>query len=343
MQRKHNIIILFLLTLLYSCGKMQSDQTEAIKPIKVQIQTIYQQTQVYTHTHIGRIEQVATIPLSISSGGIITQIYIAKGDHVKMGSPLLQVDTLQAFNAMQIANATLAQAQDGYNRAEQMYQKGGITEQKMVEIRAQLQQAKSMFAIAKKQLEDCTLKAPREGIIGECNLQVGQHIAPSIPIITLLDIEQFNVTFDIPEKDIADIQIGDKGVILVEAIQSDSLPITVIEKNLIANHLSHAYTIKASIHPLSDATKQQLLPGMISKVLLQAQQFEGIIIPPSCIHTQMDGTKVWVVEDGKAIRRTITIGKYTNDGVLILQGLNIGDQVIVSGYQKLYQGAPVTF
>ena len=57
----------------------------------------------------------------------------------------------------------------------------------------------------------------------------------------------------------------------------------------------------------------------------------------------MDGTKVWVVEDGKAIRRTITIGKYTNDGVLILQGLNIGDQVIVSGYQKLYQGAPRTF
>lgn len=342
MQIKSYIYIVLFITLISSCRKAVSPSTQTSEAIKVDLLVVSNQTETYTHTHLGRIEQAATIPLSMQTSGTIINKYISKGDRVSKGQILLQIDTLQAYNALQIAQANLTAVQDGYDRAQQMHLKGGITEQKMVELQSQLQQAKSMASIAKKQLDDCTLKASRDGIISDCDIQIGQEITPAMPLITLLDIEHFNVTFDVPEQEVMDIQIGDKGYTLVEAIHSDSLPIVVTEKSLVANHLSHTYTIKAKIATTS-IKQQPLLPGMMSKVFLSTQQINGITIPPTCIHTQLNETNIWVVHHGKAIRKPVVVGKYTNQGVLITQGLTAGDSVIVSGYQKLYNGAPLTF
>jgi multidrug efflux pump subunit AcrA (membrane-fusion protein) len=82
---------------------------------------------------------------------------------------------------------------------------------------------------------------------------------------------------------------------------------------------------------------------MVGKIQLQTQAVEGIIIPATCIHTQTHSTMVWVVHNGKAMRRQIEVGPYTADGVLVSSGLSVGDVIITSGYQKMYNGAPVTY
>ena len=213
----------------------------------------------------------------------------------------------------------------------------------MVELRSQLQQAQSMLAIARKRLDDCTINAPRDGIVAECDLQIGQNIAPTVPIITLLDIQEYKVAFDVPEKDISTISIGDQGTMSIEALNVSNIPIRVTEKNLMANRLSHTYTVTATLTHAAAAVKRQLLPGMVGKIQLQTQVVEGIVIPATCIHTQTHSTVVWVVNNGKAMRRQIEVGPYTADGVLVTSGLSIGDIIITSGYQKMYNGAPVTY
>lgn len=342
MSRIVSFIFILSLLCLNSCGFNSNPQQE-IKPIPVDVLTIAEQKQVNTHTYIGKIEECASIPISAPTGGLVTHIYVTNGEQVAKGQALLQVDRIQAYNSLQIALATLQQATDGYQRAQQVYEKGGVTEQKMVELRSQLQQAQSMVAIARKGLDDCTITAPRDGIITECDLQIGQHIAPAIPIITLLDIEEYKVSFDVPEKDISTICIGSNGKMSIEAIGQSNIPIRIIEKNLIANRLAHTYTVIATlIHP-TQQVKQQLLPGMVGKVQLQAQAIEGIIIPATCIHTQAHSKMVWVVEEGKAMRRPIEVGSYTANGILITNGLSVGDVIITNGYQKMYNGVPVTY
>lgn len=341
MHRITPIILTLFLLCLGGCGKKTALPTQ-VQPIPVQVMTIAQQTQVNTHSYVGRIEQQASIPISAANGGTITQLYVGNGDQVVAGQALLTIDTTQAFNSLQIALATLQQAQDGHQRAQQVFEQGGVTPQKMVELQSQLQQAQSMLAIARKRLDDCTIRAPRDGIVAECHLQIGQQITPAAPVLTLLDMQNYKVTFDVPEKDIATIHIGHKGTLSIEALHLSDIPIRIEEKNLIANRLSHTYSITATVLA-SQQVKGQLLPGLVGKVLLQAQTIEGIILPATCIHTQSHGTVVWVVQDGKAERRSIEVGPYTADGVLIINGLSIGDIVITSGHQKMYSGAPVTY
>lgn len=342
MHRIHCFILFTLLLCLSSCGLKSTDQQQ-VKPIYVETLTIAEQKQINAHSYVGKMEESASIPVSSPIGGTVTELYVSNGEQVKEGQVLLVIDSIQAYNSWQIALATLQQATDGFQRAQQVFEQGGVTEQKMVELRSQLQQAQSMLAIARKRLDDCTITAPRDGIVADCDLQIGQNIAPAVPIITLLDIQDYKVTFDVPEKDISTISIGDQGTMSIEALNVSNIPIRVTEKNLMANRLSHTYTVTATLTHAAASVKRQLLPGMVGKIQLQTQVVEGIIIPATCIHTQTHSTVVWVVDNGKAMRRQIQVGLYTADGVLVTSGLSIGDIIITSGYQKMYNGAPVTY
>ena len=334
-------LLCLLLLCLAGCDKLplkKKPQYE-VRPIKVEVQTMDKQTRVNTHTYVGRIEEASSVPLSVQTAGQVTAVYVKKGDHVKAGQELLRLDDTQARNAMLAANATYQQAADGYRRARQVYAKGVITEMKMVEVSSQLEQARSVLAMSRKSLNDCVLRAPSDGVIGECKAKAGQVVAPGLSLVTLLDMEGYNVTFDVAEGDITSIQVGDSGSVVVEAIGKTEVPVCVTEKNLLANTIAHTYTVTAFISNPSDEYKQQLLPGMVSKVRLRSQSVSGYFVPAACVQTLTSGASVWVVENGIATRRRVEIGQYASGGVLITRGLHEGDQVVVEGFQKLYNGA----
>lgn len=340
MKQYLHIILCASLMVLAGCDKLPNKKPKQENPpIRVKVQTLEEQTHTYTHTYVGRIEEVSSVPLSAQIAGQVLSVKVKTGDRVKAGQELLRIDDTQARNALQAAQATFQQAQDGYQRAKQVYAEGGVTEQKMVEINSQLKQAESMLSISQKSLNDCVLRAPVAGVIGECRVHVGQNVAPAVPVITLLDMNGYNVALDVPEADIATIQPGEIGSIVVAAAGQDTLPIRVVEKNLLANTIAHTYTVKAMLLRGDSC----LLPGMVSKVWLQSQRVSGFFVPLECVQTMPTGKSVWVVNGNVATRRNIEVGEYVAGGVLITKGLHAGDQVVVEGFQKMYNGAKVVF
>lgn len=326
--------------LIIGCTSKQDNQLRT-KPLPVKALAVSEQTQSYIHTYVGTIEESANIPLSVQTAGRVTAVYVRQGDCVKSGQELLQIDDVQARNAVLVSTATLKQIQDGYDRAQRVYAEGGVTEQKMVELTTQLDQAKVSLAMAEKMLSDCILRAPSDGVIGEVSVHVGQNIAFGVPVINLLDMEGYKIAFSMAEADIAAVEIGDIGIVMVEAIGNEQMPIRVVEKNLVANKLAHTYTVKAILmSPV--AVRRQLLPGMVAKVWLNKQVVTGFFVPTECVQTLLSGKYVWVKENGKAYRRQIEVGQYVSKGIVVTSGLVAGDTVITDGFQKIYSGAAVS-
>lgn len=336
--KKSFYIVFGLLPLLVACNFIGKKESFEKQPIKVKTLIINEQTHAYAHTYVGKIEEVSSVQLGAQSAGQVLSVLVKVGDRVRAGQELLRIDDTQARNALQAANASLKQAQDGYDRAQQVYAEGGVTEQKMVELGSQLEQARSMVSMSRKSLNDCVLRAPADGIIGECKVKAGQTIAPAVPLITLLNMDGYNVVFDVAEADIAAIRIGDSGIVQVAAIGSDTLPIRVVEKSLLANAIAHTYTVKAVV---LGTQRKDLLPGMVSKVWLQSQSVSGYFVPSECVQTLPSGRSVWVAQDSVAQRRSIEIGEYVSNGVIVTNGLQVGDKVISEGFQKMYNGAKV--
>ena len=202
-------------------------------------------------------------------------------------------------------------------------------------------QAKSLYLAAKKRLEECSLTAPCDGVVNGLTIEKGQTVIPGTKICSILDISGFNVRFTVPEAEIR--ELGTKGEVECAAVNA-VFPVTIREKSVAANTLTHTYDVVAHITGGTDV----LMTGMVAKVQIAQMTNDkcqmannDIVIPAQCILLTPDGHTVWVAENGVAVRRTITIDGYQADGVRVKSGLQAGDTLITEGYQKLYKDCKI--
>lgn len=337
------LIILAVFFFACACSRIERKANKEPAPIAVRTMVVQSQAPQNSSRYVGVIEAIHETPLSIQTTGRVIELTCRDGERVKKGQVLVQIDSTRAVNSLRAAEASLKHAEDGYKRAKQVHAKGGVTDQQMVEIESQLTQAQSVYALAKQQLDECTLRAPFEGVISGLTLSVGQTVLPGMRLFSLLDISALSVRFSVPEGEISTIAEGDKGTMECPAINT-TYSIIVSEKAISANQLTHSYDVKAKIANGQKQITSSLMPGMVAKVSLLNTQYSlpDIIIPAYCVLLMPQGPTVWVVEQGRAIRRNIAVEGYFADGIRVTEGLNAGDSLIIDGYQKLFNNCRVT-
>ena len=325
-----------MLLSLSSCR--HGENADKSDPIKVKVITIDTVRSGLLRNYVGEIEEKLSLSLSFATGGKVEKVMVHEGDYVREGQLLVTVNTATARNAYNSAKAQLEQAEDAYRRLKIVYDQGSLAEVKWVEMLTNLEKARSMEQIAKKQLSDCELYAPASGVIGKCNARVGVGLLPGEPAVTLLDVSEVSVTFAVPENEISSLPIGRETNIIIPALNDMVLQGQVSEKSITSNPVAHSYQVKIAL-PNSN---RKLLPGMVCKVVVDQPNEDGFVIPANCVQTRPEGLCIWVVKNGKPERRIIEATEYVVNGVLVLEGLHQDDTVIVEGQQKLFTGAEIT-
>ena len=352
-------VMMLASSLFVSCGKKAEEQAKD-EPVKVKEMIVGEggltadgsfngNNSTGEVNYSGTVEEENGVSLSFSMGGTIKQLRVKVGDHVRRGQLIASVDPTSIKNTYDMAHSTRVQAEDAFKRMKQLHDKGSLPEIKWVEAQSQLQQAVSAENIARKNLGDCNLYAPFDGIISEKNAEVGQNAAPGMPIAKLVTTRVLNVKISVPESEMAGIHVRQRAKILVQALNGRWFNGYVIEKGVIADPITRSYNVKIRVEEVADG----LLPGMVSNVSLGKVSSassgntensgntgnSAIIIPASLVQLGDDNSNfVWVDEGGKAVRRTIVCGEYQSNGVSIVSGLKIGDKLIVEGQQKVCTG-----
>ena len=328
------LIVIGFCLIVVGCKHAKTEQKSA-PPIAVQVMVTDTVSGSMTRTYVGEVEENLSVAVSFPVGGRVERVYVREGDRVREGQTMVVVNKANAQNAYNAAKASLQQAEDAYNRLKKVYDQGSLAEVKWVEMQTTLDKARSMEQIARKQLEECTLKAPFSGVVGTCYAKVGGSLLPDEPAITLLDMGSVSVTFSVPESEIGSVKVGEEAYVLVPALQNKMLVGRITERSVKASKVSHSYQVKiAFTNP-----DKSLLPGMVCKVMLDQPENQGFVVPAKCVQTRPEGLSVWVVENGRAQHRLITSSQFVANGVLVTSGLHPGDTVITEGLQKLYTGA----
>ena len=338
---KHKTLLITALSalLLIGCGNKKA-QKQTFDPIlPVEISVISQSNDNNLRNYVGTTKSGMELPVSFPLGGTLTNIYVKNGQHVKKGALIARVDETSAKSLHDAALATLHQAEDGYNRLKQLHDEGGIPDVRWVQMETDLEKARQTEITTRKHLNECTLRAPQEGIISMGERVTGENLTPSAPFCHIIDINKMIVEFSVPEKEISLIQIGDKAEATFPGLNNLSKTIEIIDKSFVSNPLGHTYTLKAKV-PVEN---KDILPGMVAKIKLSLLEASGIVVPSSCVLTMPEGADVWTLKNGKAYRRNIKVGGFVRNGVVVESGLQSGDTIITVGYQKLYNGAKVSF
>lgn len=334
--KRLNVMLLAVL-LAVGCGK--KPQNTAYNPV-IDVEAIVMGLTDGTHhrTYIGHVASDMEVDLGFPMGGKLTKIYVHNGQRVKKGDVLACVDETSARSMHDISLATLKQAEDGYNRMKQVYDQGGVSEVRWMQMVTDLEKARQSEIASGKRLDDCTLRAPADGIISMEPHIVGEDLSPMESLCKLLDLRSLHIEFSVPEQDIHLVNRGERTTATMPSFPDKELKVSISDKGLIANPMGHTYTVKAHI---TDNDGVEMLPGLVAKVRLNSTADDGLTVPSWCIQTMEKGLVVWVVRNGKAFRAPIQVKSYVRNGVLVEKGIEPGDTVITDGYSKLYKGAPV--
>ena len=233
------------------------------------------------------------------------------------------------------ALATLRQAQDAADRMQKVYKEGGVSEVRWMQMQTDLAKAEQAAVTTAKNLEDCRMCAPFDGVVEMKNRAAGSDVRPAEVLASVHDISALLVRFSVPEQAVAEIAVGSSIRLYIQALDT-TVTAVIREKAMVASSIGHTYSVRAQLSPLPNA-----LPGMAAKVRMNDAREQGVVIPSRCVVTVTDGCIVWVMKDGIAVRQHVEVTGFERNGVMIKSGLAAGDQLIVEGYQKLFPGAKV--
>jgi membrane fusion protein, multidrug efflux system len=337
MKNKNNLIFLFIgiASSIWGCSGNSGDQNNTVR---VQVEKVKPADASQELAYSGTIEESETIPLSFSSVGTVSKVYVAEGAFVKKGQLLATLNNITYKNTYAMMQATEQQAEDAYNRLTPMHKNGNLPDVKYVEVETGLQKAKASAAIAKKNLDDCNLYATTDGYIGKRSIEPGMTAMPNIASVTIVKIYKVFARVSVAENEIAQIHKGQKVTVTISALGSTSYNGVAEEIGVVADPIAHSYKIKIGI-PNKDLS---IKPGMICSAIIESPSaFNGVVVPNRAVMIDESGKNfVYVVSSqNKAMRKYVVIGQLLNSGIEVTDGLQINDAVVVEGQHKLIDDA----
>lgn len=335
--------IALMLILVSGCGKKEEKKTQADAPAKtenVRVMPLDFQKVARTIEYTTTLQAYEEIYLAPASPGRIESVSVEVGDRVSKGATLVQMDRTQLLNA----ETQLMNLQTDYNRLDTLQRAGSVARQQYDQLKTQFEVAKANIDFLRKNVK---LVAPFSGVIsgkyfesGEMYSGAPNTTAGKAAIVTLVQIDRLKVIVPISEKYFPRIKPG-----MAVKIISDIYP-------------DKTFTGKVSvIHPTVDAGSRTfnaevvisnsgnfLRPGMFSRVSLDLDQVEAILLPAIAV-LKMQGSNdryLFVENNGKAKRISVTIGKRYDDMIEVFaDDLKKGDNVVVSGQARLLDGTPI--
>lgn len=242
--------------------------------------------------------------------------------------------TTQLVNQGILSRAELDRVESTYKVAESRYQDA------IEEVRnrqAVLLQRRSELELAKQQLEYTTLYAPFDGAIREKRTVPGEYLAVGTPVATLVRLHPLRLRVEVPERETFGIRPGLGVKVTVEG-DNNIYSGRVARISPAFQEQSRTLVVEAEV----ENQHGRLHPGSFAKADLQTSASKAIVtIPPSALVTFAGIQKIFFVKDGKAIERTVVVGRKETDWVEITEGLKSGEMIVENPDATMVGGQPV--
>ncbi|RFZ81817.1 efflux RND transporter periplasmic adaptor subunit [Mucilaginibacter terrenus] len=285
----------------------------------------------------GTIDANERVNLISQTAGNITGIYFTEGSKVSKGQLLVKVYNQDLQASLQQINAQMVLAREINNRNKLLYQKEAVSKEEYETSQSSYNAMKAQADVIRAQIARTEIRAPFSGTIGLRNVSPGGYLSPSTPIATLVNINPAKVTFSVPERYLPLIGKGSKVNFTVESSQRKfDATVYAVEPALEAT--SRTITVRAKA-PNENNT---LTAGSFAKINLTLDQIpKTIMVPTECVIPDIKSSKVYVLHNGVATAKDVKTDLRTDTKIQIVEGLNQGDSLVVSGLIQIRPKSPL--
>lgn len=290
---------------------------------------------------IGSTTANEMVELKSETDGLVEKINFEEGQQVEQGRLLVQLEESKLSAQLAEAEANFKFSQINYDRAKQLLTDKLISQQEYEQTTASFQMNQAGLDLKKRQLQDTKILAPFAGVVGSRSISPGQVITKSTTLTWVIDLDPVKVEFNVPEKFLSQLAIGQSIDVTVAAFPGRKFTGEVFFVSSYVDPNTRTALVKARI----PNPKQELKPGMFANLDLTLRVLEAaIVVPEVAINQLLEGGEatLYVVDkENKATLRKVKLGVRTPGFVEVSSGVDAGDMVIVEGLQKIGPGVPV--
>lgn len=300
----------------------------------------------------------------------LTEVLVDVGDQVQRGQTLARIrdDVVQAgveqIEAnLRAAQVTLANLQDEYARSQRLHEAGAVSNQTLESVRTQLEatraqeeQLQAALSAARASLQNAAITAPFSGILAERYLEAGDMAGPGFPVFRLVNMQMVKVSTEISQERLGLVYPGMPARVTVSSYPGQVFVGEIVSIAPVLDPMTRMTRIEIQL----ENRDGRLKAGMFAEILLIVSAVEaGILVPidalrdeyryvissgqPSSVASgSIDSSieaEVFVAEADRAVLRLVKVGIVGEEMVEILEGLNVGEAVIIVGKYQVTDGA----
>lgn len=336
-----SLMLLCCITLM-GCSKQKTEVEQEVPLVMVtQPSSLHLEQKSYA----GEVQARQQTALAFRVAGQVTQRFADVGDRVKVGQVLATLDVQDAALQLNAARAQLESAQsaakiasDELQRFQQLLPMNAVSRSQYDAVKnqyqhamAQLKQAQSNYAVSSNQTDYNQLRATKNGVITERNIEVGQVLAAGQVAYQLAIDGEREVVIGVPEQAVAEIRVGQEATVSLWSQPDSRFTGTVREISPAADQ-SRTFKVKVALRE----GNAQIQLGQSARVFLTRQANQGLYVPLSSVSATGQQAFVLVLQADSTVRQTpVTLGAYGRDSVPVLSGLQAQDYVVMGGVHLL--------
>jgi len=327
--------------LLAGCGGQEQQAAGGFQrpPTPVEAATVSVEAVTDRFTTVGSIEAGEAITVTGEIDGILEALPFREGGRLQQGDLIARLDDAQLKAESQRTRALRDQAKSTWERVKSIVDQGAGAPQDLDDAIAALKVAEANLALAETRLAKTRITAPFAGLAGARHVSPGAFVRAGSAITTLAQIDRLRVTFAVPERLLASMQVGAPVTVTTTAYPGDALigTIDVIEPQL--DPLTRAAGIVAKV----DNPAGLLRPGMSATVdVVLKRRAAALTVPSDAVFVEAGQAFVYMIKPDSVVTRIpVTLGTRLAAVVEVVAGLEENQQVVKAGHQKLYEGAKV--
>jgi membrane fusion protein (multidrug efflux system) len=334
------VLLLVLIHILFSsCSGDKGPEGKKDGPVKATVGGLVVTPREMLNTIVatGNVLANEEVELRSETPGRIISINFEEGSFVEKGRMLLKTDDRELQAQLKKLQVEEKQAKDDLFRKEKLLALKAISQEEYDLSFNALGIIQAQIDLIRTQISKTEIIAPFSGKIGLRQVSPGGFVSSSTLVARLQQTDPVKIEFSVPEKYQEKVGNGDAISFTVEG--HDSLfrgTIYAIESRV------DPATRNIGIRAKCTNRDGMLVPGAFARVRLLLDKFDNaLVIPSEAVIPQMNGEKVFVSRDGKAVSQLIKTGIRTEREVQVLEGINPGDTVVTTGLLQLREGASI--
>jgi len=290
----------------------------------------------------GTLDPSVVVRISSPIPEVVDAVLVREGEAVRAGQALARFRTNAVEPAALSAEAQRRLAASDYERMQSLFKEGAVSRRDVENAEVTLRAAESGEALAKKKLNESTIRAPTSGVISQRAVDSGDRVKDGDLMFQLVNTSELEFAATVPSEYAADVRVGASVVLAVSGATGGGLSGRVSRVNATVDPATRQVKVYVTV----SNGDRRLVGGLFASGRIVLREVKGAVAVPQTAIRRGEGGKVYVlvVDHGQIGRHEVTTGATDEQASLVqvVSGLDGGEMVIVGPASGLEPGQRVT-